>query len=429
MTLLTPYESMMQDLGAQLSASGVQGRGAMQGSQVQCLECGQPQGHILLSHLEAVHGMTTRQYAARHPGAATVSDRLGAKLEAHLDPGKVRTAVRGDLVVNLAGVRFPVDMRVDPIACLPEPENYVLPDTGDSKKPVVHILTAIRKRRATWIHGPTGSGKDAIVHFLSVVARIPGVFIEFHPDGDTSAKITFRSFRDGSTVWDEGVVLKALRDGYEVKNDQGVVVDRIPYLVLLSDIDRATPEQLELFRPILDSIQGRVCLPNGEVHPVLKGTRFVATANTVGTGENTMQYVTAQAHDVSLLNRFECFFYLGYPEWNVTAQALRGQFASLVKDSPEIVDRLGEFVRALRKEGGRKLTTPFSHRDAVAALNHASDLIEVAGWRPDDPHLLFAGLRSWFQRLPADAVEPAIAIATVHVKGGINVPKTLDAFP
>lgn len=399
-------------------------------SQVPCLECGEPQVHTLHDHLSNQHGLTIRQYLAKHPSAATVSPRLAAKVAHHVDPNRPRKAVRGSPVLSLAGVQFPVDLRVPQSACLPAPENYVLPETGSSKLPVLHILTALRKRRPTWIHGPTGAGKDAIVHFVSAACRIPALFVEFRPNADAEAMITSRGFKNGSTVWEEGEVLRAIVEGYKVKNEAGEVVARVPYLILLSDIDRATPEQLEILRPVLDSISGRVPLPNGEVREVLRGTQFVATANTVGTGERTVDFVTAQAQDVSMLNRFECFFQLDYPEWNITAEALRRQFAPLLSLNAELLDRLGEFVKALRNDRGRVIRTPFSHRDCVACLNHLCDLIEVAGWttKPGDKTFIFAGLRSWFHRLPPDAISIALGLATTHMKN-VDVPKTIEAFP
>lgn len=402
----------------------------LQVSQVECRECGEPQAHTLHDHLLHGHQMTLRQYLAKHPDAATVSARLASKVSTNVDPSRPRKAVRGAPALSLAGVQFPVDLRVPLEACLPPPENYVLPDTGSSKASVHHILTSLRKGRTTWIHGPTGSGKDAIVHFVSAACRIPGLYVEFRPESDPSAKIACRSFRNGSTVWEEGEVLRAICDGYEVRDASGNVVDRVPYLILLSDLDRATPEHLELFRPILDSIVGRVPLPNGQIRHVLRGTQFVATANTVGTGEKTIDYVTAQAQDISMLNRFECFYQLDYPEWNITAEALRRQFPSILAASPDLLDRIGEFVKALRKEGGRVLKTPFSHRDAVACLNHISDLVEVAGWTatPGDKKLVFAGLRSWFNRLPPDAVSIALGIANTNMKN-VDVPKSIDTFP
>ncbi len=315
-------------------------------------------------------------------------------------------------------------------ACLPPPEDYVLPDTGASKVSVQHILTSIRKRRTTWVYGPTGSGKDAIIHFVSALCRIPGLFVEFRPDSDSSAKIACRSFHNGSTVWEEGEVLRAICDGYVIRDADGSVVDRVPYLILLSDLDRASPDQMEIFRPIIDSISGRVPMPNGKIRTVLRGTQFIATANTVGSGERTVDYVTAQPQDISMLNRFECFHRLDYPEWNITAEALRRHFPDLLGKCPELVDRLGEFVKALRKENGRVLKTPFSHRDAVACFNHISDLIEVAGWTAvtGDKKIIFAGMRSWFHRLPPDAVSIALGIANTHMKD-VDVPKTLEAFP
>lgn len=394
-----------------------------------CKICGW-EGHLLLPHLGA-HNMTISQYREMYPDASTVSDRLRDCVGTTLSPEHPRIPVTQGCEVELAGIRFPVNLNVPEEVCLPIPKHYVLPTGGAMGKVVGHLMVGLKGRKSCWIYGPTGSGKDAILHFFSHITRTPTVFIEMRPGEDISGLICSRGFQNGNTVWEEGRVLRALRDGYEVKT--GDKVERVPYMVLISDIDRATPEQIEMLRPILDSIEGRICRPDGEVDRVLPGSLVVATANTAGDGARSVMYVTAQTQDVSILNRFDLFFHLGYPDWPVWAKAIQSGYKNLLEENPHLIDLLGQFVRALHQGGGKSMN-PFSFRDVRSCLDHIRDLTKYqpSKWDVKDPQIIFAGLRSWFSRLTPEAVSAALAVAAVHMKVGtkaISVPKNLEEFP
>lgn len=388
-----------------------------------CKICGW-EGHFLAYHLTSVHHMTGEEYQTLHPGPV-ISDRLRSSMGTVDIP---RVPITETCQIDLAGVRFPVNLDVPEEACLPLPKHYVLPLNGTMGRVVSHMMVGLKTKRSVWLYGPTGSGKDAIFHFFSNITRTPAVFIEMRPGEDISGLICSRGFQNGNTVWEEGRVLKALRDGYVTKKG-----DRVPYMVLISDIDRATPEQIEMLRPILDSIEGRICRPDGEVDRVLPGSMVVATANTAGDGTRSVMYVTAQAQDVSILNRFDLFFYLGYPDWSVWAKAIQSAYKDLLEENPSLIDVLGQFVRALHQGGGKSMN-PFSFRDVRSCLDHIRDLMkhQPNKWDVKDPQIVFAGLRSWFSRLTPDATAAALTLANVHMKVGsksVTVPKSLEDFP
>lgn len=399
---------------------------------VPCLECGK-EFHNLYTHLTDTHQMSIPEYLGKYPNAHTISERLAGRARLYLDPDRARAAVAGTCQVDLAGISFDVNLDVPADACLPYPKDYVLPTQGKMSKTIKHGLVGFKSHRSMWVYGPTGSGKDAMFHFLSSLLRIPAEFIEIRPGEDISALLSARGFQNGSTVWEDGRILRAIRDGYVIKDREGKEIRRVPYLILISDIDRATPEQLEMLRPILDSIEGRVCKPDGSVDRVFPGTRFVATANTAGSGERTVLYVTAQTQDVSILNRFDQFLKFEYPDWSVWAQAIRDRYSNLLGQNPNLIDLLGQFVKALHNGGGKTMN-PFSYRDVRSCLDHIEDTLrhQPTLWDPKDPALIFLGLRSWFSRLSPDGQSAALALASIHMKIGskpIQVPKDLEDFP
>jgi len=152
------------------------------------------------------------------------------------------------------------------------PDHYRVPLFGALGEDVEHALTALAFRRSLYLWGLPGSGKDALIHAWSAMTRTPAILRQIRPGADIEGWFFSRAFDEKGTYWEEGDVLVALRDGYLSESGR-----QIPYLVLLTDFDRAEKEQAESIRLIADSIQGRVDGPGGKTYPVLPGSIVTAT--------------------------------------------------------------------------------------------------------------------------------------------------------
>lgn len=98
----------------------------------------------------------------------------------------------------------------------------------------------------------------------------------------------------------KGEMEKAL---YKVEDNNGIFTITVPAVILFSDYDRASPEQLEVLRQALELNKERLVHPvTGELIPILRGTRFIFTANSGSDGaENSNNLFNAK--DGSLLSR------------------------------------------------------------------------------------------------------------------------------
>lgn len=229
------------------------------------------------------------------------------------------------------------------------------------------------------------------------MTQTPTVIRQTKPGTDIESWFFSRGFNEAGTFWEEGTVLKALRDGYICED--GTVV---PYLLLISDFDRADREQAEHLRLVTDSIQGRVDGPAGITYRVLPGTRIVATGNTAGAGDDRGRMISANPIDASLLDRFERKFQFHWMDWADEETIVKAKFPVLTQRCPEIFGKVGNITNVLRKailDG--ELYAEFSHRGVCAILGHSQDILMSRAYSSRNmKNLLKLGVRAWIDGLP-----------------------------
>jgi hypothetical protein len=383
---------------------------------LKCKICGHVEADWLPDHLAEAHGLTVDAYLAKHPGAPTASQRLLDRWEKGR-PKHRRTLPPqpADLAVDFAGVSFPVHTSVPPEACLPLPPEYRIPRHGGLGKDVQHAVVSLARKRSLYIWGLPGSGKDALFHAWSAQTRTPAVIFQVQPGVDIQGWFFSRAFDDKGTSWEEGELLKALRDGYVTPDGE-----RVPYLVLISDFDRADRAQAEYLRLVTDSIQGRVKGPRGVTYPVLPGTIVAATANTAGAGDSRGRMVSANVIDASILDRFNRTFQFRWLDWKDEEPIVRAKFPMLVEKCPEVFPTMGRVTATLRKAiAAEELYAEFSHRALCTVLGHAEDLIFCSGGKKVPSRLLKKAARAWLDGLPDEETRQAARnLIDPHLKGG-----------
>ena len=367
-------------------------------------------GHYLANHLLEAHALTVEEYDGE-----TVSPALEAAFEASVK-GRKRTATRPDagLSTTFAGVNFPVNTDVPAAACQPLPAGYVVPKHGKLADDIrrVAVRLAAGNAKPVWVWGPPGTGKDAVFAALSARTRRPSAVFNIAPDIDVSAWLATRALGKDGTYWEEGDLLRALRDGYTTPSGRVV-----PYLIVLSDLDRATRSQMEPLRAILDSLGGRVQAPSG-MHRVLPGTLVVATANTSGGGDTSGRY-TSTPVDTSILDRFTFKVIFHNMDARDEEPVLRGKYAELCARFPELLPCVMRATTAIRDAIDKEeVFMDFGHRSVSNWLD-ATSCEAACSSTKDFSKVLRAGLQDILAGCPnEDTRESLKRLVDPHLKGG-----------
>lgn len=393
---------------------------------IRCTICGHEEHLLIGDHVFKAHNMSLENYVQKFPGVKVASEEVYAGL-AREDIRRKVPPLPGHLQVIMGNVEFPVNMGVDPEACLQIPKNYRLPQYGELAEDLAHALIALRKRRSLYIWGMPGTGKDALFHAWSAWTRTPTIFRQTVPGTDVESWFFSRSFNSEGTFWEEGEVLKAMRDGYLTSTG-----NRIPYMILISDMDRANRDQTEHFRLLLDSIEGRVHGPGGAIYRVFPGTLVVATANTAGGGDSRGRMVSANPIDASVLDRFQRKLEMHYMDWRDEGTIVQEKFPLLAAKAPWFFGYMGEITRTFRQAiQSSALYAEFSHRAVCSICEHAEDFLSVKSLETAPGDLLLNAARVWLDGLPdPDVRKKAVALMDPILKGGSHLhrpdTKTLD---
>jgi MoxR-like ATPase len=378
---------------------------------ITCKVCGFSSEN-LIAHILS-HDLTNIEYNNTYGHAHNLSEALYIKYEA-----VVKTPLRKlSEGFSIYGVESPILEEVEEV--LPLPNEYFFPRFGKLAEDLKQITTALKNKRSIYIWGPPGSGKDAFIHAYCAYTKTPSAIFSIIPGTDIQNWFWTRSFNKEGTYWETGRLLDMLRFGYKTKSGK-----QIPYLILISDFDRADRMQSEYLRLILDSIEGRIQGPQGEVYPVYPGTSIVATGNSAGSGDPRGRCISSNPIDASLFDRFERVFRFDWMSWEDEGLILKRKFSYLHQLMPSAIPEVGAAATAIRSlidEDG--LFFEFSHRTICSWLQNTEDLLKEIVSKPNETkeklRLVSIAAKCWLGRL-SDQESVLIAKRTIspHITGG-----------
>jgi len=383
---------------------------------VKCRECGH-EGYYLPDHLLEAHDMTVETYLEKYPDALTVSQALLDRYTKDKgNPRRKGPPSTDELTLDFAGVTVPVFADVPDIECLPCPAHYRLPQFGKLNRDIQHTAISLMLGRSIYIWGRPGSGKDAFIHAFSAMARRPSKIFQVRPGADIESWLYTRGFSADSTHWEEGELLRAARDGYTTPSGRTV-----PYILLITDFDRADRAQAEILRLITDSIAGRIQGPGGAVYPIYPGTQVIATANSAGAGDEQGRAISANPIDSSIMDRFQRGYQFHWLDWQDEVEICKAKFPLLSERAPDTLRQAGKATEALRKAiADNEVYAEWSHRAVCSWLGHAEDLLSVSPNKKVPSNLLKKAARAVIDTLPDEETRLA-ARRTMdpHLKGGM----------
>ena len=254
-----------------------------------------------------------------------------------------------DIAKNYPSGVFKIDKLDDEFAC--GTEGYwvawsMLEPVVKRKKPVIvkienindivgqdtvkkHLKVAVKDDKPVIVVGETGTGKTSIIRQLSREQKRK--FMRFPITGETSIDdfVGKYTLKDGETVWQDGILLMALKNGW------WLVVD---------EINMALPEILAVLQPLLDDDKMVVVAGhNGEEVKPHKDFRFFATMNPVD------EYAGTKELNKALNSRFAMTIVMDYPEAETEIQILQQKCKIDEPTARKIVD-FGQWARKAKKD-------------------------------------------------------------------------------
>jgi cobaltochelatase CobS len=198
---------------------------------------------------------------------------------------------------------FAASIRTKPDAVGP---GQLVVDPNFEEDPTVAKVVefAIKRRKNLLLVGPTGCGKSCLA--INVMARLHEQAEIFSCDGNTSTEeligkpwVTTDAKGNGITVAILGAGLRAYKAG------KGL---------LLEEVDMAVPDILSSLHRVMEVNQQFYACNIGAEEVIPKNPNFfvVATANTIGTGEDTFMYAGTKPLNQAFMNRFSLTVQMDY---------------------------------------------------------------------------------------------------------------------
>ena len=276
-------------------------------ARIACKECEATTGrakwfHQLAVHLASVHSLNVEQYKAKYPGAPTISEyaskqaSVGQKRSKGDTQDSTPTAPKGDtptdqLQFGCASLAIRNDLSPFEQALVPAHDDKFYID----EQLLEEVALGIEASDNVLISGPTGCGKTTGVEELGAICNQPCLTQNLRGDirssGFVGSKVVEIEEDSGKQVtsFRPGILVRAMENGYWLLLDE---LDAAPPAILFVLQRVLTHRQL-----ILDDDGGRVV----NAHP---NFRIIATANTLGRGDDTGLYTGTQVLNEAFLDRF-----------------------------------------------------------------------------------------------------------------------------
>lgn len=288
---------------------------------IKCEVCGHFY-HQLSVHLSSVHGMSVDEYKTQYPGAPTISDFASKRTsEAQKKAKRQKVVDNGEennnnfdpakpLMIGPAELFVRSDLNPEDVVFVPiHDDKYQL-----DMEMFTILAVGVQEHDNILVHGPTGCGKSAAFLELASIINQPVRRVNLNGDiraADFTGEKVLDVDEDGNStvVWKDGVLPECVRKGY---------------WLLLDELDAAQPHIMFVLQAILEK-GGKLTLTgnNGEVVERHSNFRIMATANTIGRGDDTGLYTGTNIQNEATLDRFGVVYKAEYLDVKSEAKVVR----------------------------------------------------------------------------------------------------------
>lgn len=196
----------------------------------------------------------------------------------------------------------------------------------------------------TWVTGNSGNGKSVMIE--QACAKLGRKFIRMNFNCDTDEQDLLGSFSlvEGDTIFSEGGIVTALREGA---------------ILLLDEVDSLSSSKALILQSLLEGKGVHLKALNEWVTPQ-SGFNIFATSNTKGKGSDSGRFIGTNLMNSAFLDRFVITLHQEYPPKDIEEKIINNYIASEYADKQvpeesieslkEMCKRSVEWANQTRKE-------------------------------------------------------------------------------
>jgi len=174
----------------------------------------------------------------------------------------------------------------------------------------------------TWVVGEKGCGKTAMIEQACAELKRKFVRVNFTSETDETQLIGGKGLRGGDTFYEEGILVRALREGA---------------VVLLDEVSAAHTNRILCLQSILEG-NGVLIKDTAEWVKPAQGFQIFATDNTKGLGSDDGQYIGVSIMNGAFLDRFAAMIEQTYPSEEVEKFILSNYYINYCDDFKNIAN-------------------------------------------------------------------------------------------
>lgn len=219
------------------------------------------------------------------------------------------------------------------------------PDYVVQTEEAARLVSAIDDGDKVLMTGPTGSGKSSLIKYVCAKMGAPFIRINMSADAESSVLFGQMTAREGSTIWVDGPITEAVRNGGVVLIDEW---ELMPPEISMGLQNLLEDDGYLFLKEMPGTSEEKTIIPH-------KNFRIICAGNTVGQGDDSGGFSGTMVQNTATLDRFTTTIHLSYLEAKHEQAIITGKTGVKVALAKQMI-KLADLVRSAYGQRAINLT-------------------------------------------------------------------------